>query len=217
MSSQSDFVQPPHFAVWLIALFTPTGEAEFILGDLLEEFSYVASKSGIAFARLWYWRQTVKTIAYLAGTGFRSAPWTITAIAVGGFLLRWFVSWLSNPLIQRAIEAVLEKYQVYEHDPQAYTFWLIHSMYIERFVVNALIGVAVASVAKGREMVATVALALLGDILAIQSMLMAFAKTGDHGFLWTLPWSFAFSVPIVVGGALVRTHRLGGTTRPSVS
>ncbi len=68
------------------------------------------------------------------------------------------------------------------HDPSVYIFWLIHSMYIERFIVNTLIGGVVAVVAKGREMAATIALALLGDVLAIEAMLMAVARTGDHGF-----------------------------------
>ena len=88
MTSQADFLQPPRIAVWLVNLFTLTAEeAESIPGDLLEEFSHLASKSGVAFARSWYWRQTVKTIAHLVGSGFRVAPWSTTAAVVGGFLL----------------------------------------------------------------------------------------------------------------------------------
>ncbi len=61
--SQASFVQPPRIAVWLVDLFTPDKQAESIPGDLLEEFSDLASKSGVAFARRWYWRHSVKTIA----------------------------------------------------------------------------------------------------------------------------------------------------------
>src|SRR5687768_15483442 len=107
MSSRPDVIQPPRLAVWLITLFTPNGKAEFILGDLLEELSQLASKSGIACARRWYWRQTVKTIPHLVAAGFRTAPWTITAVVVGGFLLRWFVSRLFDPAIHGAIHSVL--------------------------------------------------------------------------------------------------------------
>jgi hypothetical protein len=53
MTFQAEFVQPPRIAVWLVNLFTPAEEAESILGDLLEEFSHLASKSGVAFARSW--------------------------------------------------------------------------------------------------------------------------------------------------------------------
>jgi hypothetical protein len=126
---------------------------------------------------------------------------------VGAFLLRWFVSRLSNPPIDGAIEAVLERYRVYDHNPQAYIFWLTHSMLMERLVVNTLTGCAVAVAAKGREMTAALLLALLGDVLAIQATLMNVARTGDHELLWTLPWSFAFSIAIIVGGAIVRIYR----------
>lgn len=217
MSSQTDFVQPSPIAVWLVTLFTPAGEAESILGDLLEEFSHLASKSGVALARRWYWRQTVKTIAHLVGAGFRTAPWTITAAVVGGFLLRWFVSRLSDPAINGAIGAVLDRYRVHEHDPEAYIFWLTSSMLIVRLVVNTLVGVFVAVVANGREMTATMTLGLVGDALAIHAALLTVAKTGDHGVLWTLPHTFAFSIAIVVAGALVRTRRSAATTRPSAT
>ena len=69
-------VHPPWVASWLVDLFTPIGQTETIQGDLLEEFSEVASKSGVASARRWYWRQSVKSVAHLIGTGFRAAPWT---------------------------------------------------------------------------------------------------------------------------------------------
>jgi hypothetical protein len=67
MTSQPHLVQPPPIAVWLLNLFALGEEAESIQGDLLEEFSLLASKSG---------------------SGFRTAPWITTAAVVGGFLLR---------------------------------------------------------------------------------------------------------------------------------
>jgi hypothetical protein len=73
--TKPSFVQPPRFAVWLVNLFTPYEQAESIPGDLLEEFSELALKSDGAFARRWYWRQSVKTIGHLIGCGFRSVPW----------------------------------------------------------------------------------------------------------------------------------------------
>jgi len=85
MTSPPDLVRPPRLATWLVNLFAST-EEESILGDLLEEYSDLASKSGVAFARRWYWRQTMKTIAHLADTGFRVAPWSTAAAVAGGFL-----------------------------------------------------------------------------------------------------------------------------------
>src|SRR6202011_133403 len=74
MTTQPDFIRPPILAAWLVNLFAPT-EGESILGDLLEEHSDSSSKSGVAFAQRWYWRQPRKTIAHLAGNAFRTAPW----------------------------------------------------------------------------------------------------------------------------------------------
>ncbi len=45
MSPQADFVQPPRVAVWLVGLFAPAEESESITGDLVEEFSQLASRS----------------------------------------------------------------------------------------------------------------------------------------------------------------------------
>lgn len=203
----TDF-QPARIATELVQLFTPSGDEESILGDLTEEFPALVLRLGVARARRWYWRQTLKTIAHLTIRGFRTAPWTIVAIVIGGFLLRWYFSWLSDPAIRSAIETVLDKYLAYEQNPSAYIFLLTRSILVERFTVNLLIGGGVAIAARDREMTATMALSLVSNILAIQSTWMAFARTGDPGILWTLPWSFAFSIAVVMGGAIVRTRRL---------
>jgi hypothetical protein len=44
-------LQPSRVASWLIELFTPCEQTESISGDLLEEFSDLAPKSGGAYAR----------------------------------------------------------------------------------------------------------------------------------------------------------------------
>jgi hypothetical protein len=61
------------------------------------------------------------------------------------------------------------------------------------------------------------ALALFMGALGLTGALMNFADTGDQGFLWTLPWSLAFSIAIVAGGAIVRARRSSATTRPEVT
>ena len=208
MSSQNA-VQPPRIAVWLVSLFTPPTETESITGDLVEEFLHVSSNAGVTLARRWYWRQTVKTIAHLLLASFCTAPWTITAAAVSGFLLRWLVSRSFNE--EQAVATVLERYRVYGDDPRAYILWLTGSLLFVRLIVNTVVGLSVAIVARGREMTATIALALLGDVLAIQATLLTVAKTGEKGVLWTLAHTFAFSIAIVVAGAIVRTRRSTGT------
>jgi hypothetical protein len=217
MSSQANSVQPSRTAVWLVTLFSPTTDGESIPGDLFEEFSHLASEKGIAHARRWYWRQTAKSIPHLFAAGFRTAPWTIIAVVTGAFLLRWFVSGLSRPAINGAIDDVLSRYLVYEDDPQAYIFWLTSSVLTVRLTVNALVGALVALVAKGQEMTATMTLGFVGMMLAIQAVLLTVAKTGDYGVMWTLPHTFAFSIAIVVAGAIVRTYRARASTRRAVT
>src|SRR5438309_11999022 len=89
MMTKPSLVQPPPFAIWLVDLFTPDEEGEAIQGDLLEEYSELALKCGVASARGWYWRQSVKSIAHLIGTGFRVAPWSVVGGVVGGCSLLW--------------------------------------------------------------------------------------------------------------------------------
>jgi len=79
----------------------PTKEGESIIGDLLEEFSLLVSKSGVPAARAWYWRQTIKTVPRLTVFAFHTAPLiTITAL-VAGFAVRLIVGWSIESAIQR--------------------------------------------------------------------------------------------------------------------
>jgi hypothetical protein len=201
MTSPAYFVQPPRSASWLVNLFSPAEEAESILGDLLEEFSQLASKSGAAVAGRWYWRQTLKTVAHLVADGFRVAPWSTTAAVVGGGLLLRFVSGLP----EQAIFAVLHRYQAYDHHFNAYVFFATDGIAIGHVIASMFVGCMVAFVAKGREMVATTALSLVLCSL-IGAAFVWVATHGHMEFAWML-WSCADPVAIVVGGAIVRTRR----------
>ncbi len=212
MTTQPHFVQPPRIADWLIGLFALADEAESILGDLLEEFSVLASKSGVAFARNWYWRQTIKTVPRLAGFGFRTAPWMTAAAVTGGFLLRRLV----GPLVGSVTFAVLERYQVFfAHHFSAYLFFASTGLDIEHLITFLLIGFIVAFAAREREMVATMALGLIFGAMAVVGSTYAAIGTGNDALLWRLTWYFADAFAVVIAGAIVRMHRLAATSRPS--
>jgi hypothetical protein len=211
MTSPSYFVQPPRIAVWLVNLFTRAEEAESILGDLLEEYFHLASKSGVAFARSWYWRQTVKTIAHLVGSAFRGAPWSTAAAVVGGFLLLRFVSGLP----ERAIFAVLRRYRVFDYHFNAYVFFATDGIAIGHVIAAMFVGCIVALAAKGREMVATMTLGLILGAMAGAASLVLVARGRDPFPPWMLPWYFADWFAIVIGGAIIRTRRSAATTLPS--
>jgi hypothetical protein len=208
MTSQAYLGQPPRLAAWFINLFTAHENAESIFGDLLEEYSYLASKSGVTFARRWYWRQTVKTMAHLFGSGYRAAPWSTTAAVVGGFLLHKFVSGLPHKLLS----AVTDRYLAFWSTHFNAHIWVLKGMMPVHLVASLFVGCVIALAARGREMVVTGTLGLVLCAMAVASLLVIAAKTGDASFLWILPLSFADSFGIVVGGAIVRTRRSAAMT-----
>jgi len=213
MIPQAPYVQPPRLAVWLVSLFAPAEQAEAILGDLLEEFFQLASKSGVASARSWYWRQGVRTSAQLAGTGFRAAPWSTAAAVLGGFLLFR----LAFRLPEQAIFAVLVKYQVPENHFGAYKFWISDGIVIGLVILSMLIGIIVAVGAKGREMTATIALGFIRAGLGITGALMMVARYEQGWTLWPMFHQLAFAIATVVGGVIIRTLRLTATARRSAT
>jgi hypothetical protein len=207
MTSPGYFTQPPRFATWLVNLFT-VPEEESIVGDLFEEFSQLASQSGVGFARRWYWRHSLKTIAHRFGSAFREAPGSITAAVIGGFLLGGLVSGLPDKLLSMVTDRYLAfwsgHFQVY--------VWVLKGMVIGHLMASLLVGCIVALAAKGREMVATMTLCLLHCAMvgAAFTWVATQRPTGDD-LQWVL---FQCSGPfaILVGGLIVRTRRTAATT-----
>jgi hypothetical protein len=209
MTSQSHFVHPPRLAAWLLTLFALDDEAESILGDLLEEFTLLASKFGVPFARRWYWRQTLKTVYQLAVLGFRTAPWLTAAVVAGGFFLRRVLARLVEP----PIFAVIEKYQIPEHHFSTYVFLATTGIDIGHLITFLFIGFVVALVARGREMMATTALGLIFGAMVVVALPVEVMRFGHATPLSRLMWYFSDSLAIVIAGAIVRTHRLRAAAR----
>ena len=207
MMSQSHLVQPPRLAVWLLTLFALDDEAESILGDLLEEFTLLASSSGGPFARRWYWRQTLKTVLQLAVLGFRTSPWLTAAAVVGGFFLRGVVGRLVEP----TIFAVIEKYQIPDHHFSAYVFLATTGIDTGYLITFLFVGFIVAFVAKGREMMATTTLGLIFGAMVVVALPERVTHFG-YGIALSI-WNFSDSLAIVIAGTIVRTHRLRAAAR----
>jgi hypothetical protein len=207
-------VRPPLVAVWLLHLFIPYGQSESITGDLLEEFSDLAPKSGVAYARRWYWLQSVKTTAHLIGTGFRVALWHIAGAMFVGYLFGWCCYFL----VERIVDAMLHAYHVYAH-VDAHAFWLIYAILLECLIGPMLVGIVVGLVARGREMIATTTMGLLNVVGGGVSLIRNFRffhEPNTAAFLQPLLVAiFVTPVLIVVGGGIVRKIRLAGARRPS--
>jgi hypothetical protein len=213
MISQADLIQPPRPAVWLVTLFAPAEQAEAILGDLFEEFLQLVSRFGVAPARRWYWRQSLRTSLQLAAGGFSAAPLTTVAAVVGGFLL----ANIAFRLPEQAIFAVLDRYKVYDHHFGVYKFWISDGIVIGLVVLHLFVGGIVAVVAKGREMTATIALGFIRSALGVIGAIMMLTRYKHSWTLWPMLHQFAFSIAIVVGGVIVRTRRLAGMARRSAA
>lgn len=214
--TKPSFAQPPRLAVWLVNLFTPYEQAESIPGDLLEEFSDLALKSGPTFAGRWYWRHSVKTVAYLIGSGFRVAPWRIVGAVLMGHLLLWY----GLHLPEKAIVAVLRIYPVhpnYDHKNivALWMFWVPLGIQVGWVIVAMFVGCLVAAAAKSREMVATMTLGLTFLAPSLVGMLVHLPPPVPR-FL-RVDFVLVFIVAFAIGGGIVRKFRLIAVPRSSAS
>jgi vacuolar-type H+-ATPase subunit I/STV1 len=210
---RTSLIRPPIIAAWLVDLLTPYEQAESIPGDLLEEFSDLVSKSGVAIARRWYWRQSVKTIGHLIGIGFRVAPWSIVGTVLGGYLLLAFGA--SRSWVEDAIVGVIQfrRHHVTPYysnlEMENHVFWLNTSIFIGHLLMSLLIGCIVAAVAKGREMVATMTLGFIWTGIVVKGIFVLVTRHWpEQAFLLHfLVDQFGSSCLIVMGGVIVRESR----------
>ncbi len=208
-------VQPPRVAVWLLDRFTPYEQTESIPGDLLEEFSDVASKSGVAYARRWYWRQSVRTILHVVRSGFRVAPWSIAGAVVGGVLLvqvgHALAEWAIRTGIEKFVNHRVLPFHLLSH-PALISLLVNIGMYLCRLTVAMLIGCIIALACKSREMLATITVSLVCSIQAVTGFWTFFHHwKGSPPLRTALPilllYSFGGLFAMVIGGGIVRTYR----------
>jgi len=211
MTRQTSAVRPPLIAAWLVDLVAPRGHSESIPGDLLEEFSDLAAKSGLDSARRWYWRQSVRTIAHLIGAGFRVAPWSIAGAVVLGYLLRWFSAGLPEQVIVGDLHFRRHHVTPYYTWPQVqtYLFWLNSGIWIGHLLLSLFIGCFVAVIARGGEMVAATALGFLcGAMNGVGFLVLVARNSLENAYLAAfLVHQFASLIMIAIGGVIVRESR----------
>jgi hypothetical protein len=197
--------RPPWIAAWLVSLFISNTQAESLHGDLQEEFSTLAAKSGVASARRWYWRQSIKTVLSLLGASFRFASSTIVSAVAGGLLLQW----LGRSLPERLILAVLHQFPIYPNHWNAYVFWITDGILIGNLLESIFLGAIVAFATKGKELAATIALSVvlctLGTGLSL--WLMASRSPGSFIQLQRIVDLCIHAIAIILGGIIIREFR----------
>jgi hypothetical protein len=172
------------------------------MGDLLEEFSQIAHQAGVVFARRWYWRQALKTIVHLIYTAYRGAPWSTSAGVAAGFLTRR----LLGRLVEPTIFAFLDRYKIPELHFNLYVFFATTGIDIGHLLVFLFVGCIAAVGAKERAMAAAVTLSLIFGAFT-GAAVVSWVIEGHYWVLWRLTWNFADMFAILIGGAIVRTHR----------
>lgn len=204
--------RPPRLAVLLIALFVPDEQTQSVLGDLLEEFSGVAAKSGLANAYHWYWRQTLPTILHLLGSGFRAAPWFMAGVLAGGIVLvelgRLFTGWSVDKEFRYYYHYVFPYFYPGSRLKLSLALLLVNGgTCLYRLTIEMLIGCIVALLSKRREMSATLALSLVCSIPALTRFLLhGTLRYGGRFFI--VAYFFGGLFALVAGGAIVKSHRL---------
>jgi hypothetical protein len=197
--------RPPRVAAWLARLFISSTHAESLQGDLQEEFCALAANSGVASARRWYWRQSIKTILFLLGTAFHFAASPIVSAVAGGMLLQW----LGRSLPERLIVAILRQFPIYPNHWNAYVFWITDGILIGDLLESIFVGAIVAFAAKGKELAATMALSTVLFTLGTGSSLwlMASHSPGSFVLLQRIVDLCIHGIAIILGGIIIREFR----------
>ncbi|HXC87437.1 MAG TPA: hypothetical protein VNU23_06595 [Candidatus Cybelea sp.] len=215
MTQQPSPARPPRLAAWLVDLLASREQAECILGDLREEFSYLASSRGIANARRWYRLQSAKTIAHLAAAALLVRPLWLAVALLLGFLLSLF----SAGLPEQLIVALLRTQRPYSNRHyEAYVWLLAYGIPMVSITRSLLIGCVVALLARGREMVATIALSLLRAATIVWLLFLFFGRTPPTRPVIPFLAPFLFSraldlIGIVIGGVIVGRVRSASASR----
>ncbi len=205
MIPETPGVRPPRFAVWLVGLFASESDAQAMLGDLHEEFSDLAARSGITAARRWFWRQSVKTVAHSIGATFRSSRSPLAGAVVFGFLLRQVAG---SP--ERIIVAILRTQTPYSNLHYDFYVWMVTwGIPIVGIIESVMIGCAVAAVAKGREIIATITMCVASAVFVGLSFFLLWRQIPSQV---PMPWPLLLLnlenwIAIVLGGILVRKLR----------
>lgn len=209
--SQERIVQPPVIATWLVDLFVPQ-EQTAMQEQILDKFSDIAIRCGIGRARRWYWSQSARTIAVLVGRGFRTAPWLIVGTALGGaLLLQLGTSYLQRMITEITLFFSHHVTPYYDSKGAAsHLFWVKNTVLIGSLVESLIVGCFVAVAAKGREMIAAMALSFVSLVMTATifwALVATNAPVDPVLFPKIMIEQFSASLLIVIGGVIIREIR----------
>jgi hypothetical protein len=122
-------------------------------------------------ARLWYWKQSLKTSTHLVWTSLRTAPWLIACTTLAGFAILRYAQDVAN-LPTRLVCAIIDRdSSFYMNHFSSWQFSLNYGLPAVNWIFAVLIGCLIAAAAKGREVVAT---AIFGVFELLVAPILAF-------------------------------------------
>jgi hypothetical protein len=93
----NDDDKPPKFAEKLLSFFMEENDLECICGDLAEKFKTgILPKYGALRAKLWYWKEALLCVGYLAARGRMRSSLPMILIGVGIGVVVFLLSWANN-------------------------------------------------------------------------------------------------------------------------
>ena len=139
----------------------------------------------------------------------------MSGVVAGGIILVelgwWFMGWSFSIGINYFGQNVFSHFPVHSRLEAFLVVILVNSgMHLYRLTVSMLIGCIVALLSKRREMVATLAVSLVCSIPALTRFLLFFLGTKLYGtgLLYLSLYFFGGLFALVVGGAVVKSHRV---------
>ena len=195
---------PPAVASWLVELFASDGQAESLAGDLCEEFLVREPEFGIASARRWYWRQSVRTAADLLLAGLRDSPGLIGFSLLTGCLLLPFGIALPERIIAAVIHyrehGVIGAWMRWDH------FWFQTGSIGGRLAVALLAGAMAAKLSKGRAMLGGITPAMAWTFFMAVARLSWIVRFWPESLsLWVISF-LPVTVAVAAGAAIVRAR-----------
>jgi hypothetical protein len=161
----------------------------------------------------------VKTVFHLAGAAFWSAPRSLASIVLLGFLLQWF----SSTLPERLVIAILRTQRPYSNlHVEAYLRFMTYGIPVAAVIHAVLIGSIVALLAKGRELVATITLAIFLAVPIGWLYFLLFVRWAPQlrvapALTFALLHQAPDLIAFVLGGVIVRICRSSEASRLQVT
>ena len=194
-------MRPPRLAEALLHALLPSDDRDEVLGDLAEEFSERVMASATQ-ARLWYWRQALRSLPPLALLRLRSDGGRTAGLVVGTCLLGWALTSVWDLYVARQSAYILAA------QPNAPSLIVVRVVYFLVLTAGfALVGGAIAQlIFRSRWPFLRNGLVFLGPLSAVVVIVSAMAAVTTQLYVYSA-FRATLAVAALASGAYVVARR----------